>query len=362
MRVAFIMEQHIGHRTFYENLRCYASVDPRIESRWVEVNYFQEDGWIETSRLIPSGIKGPLRGFLQSRKGLNASPVDAAFFNTQIPAVFTMDRMKNIPTIISTDITPMQYDRIAKVYGHKPDKSGLVKKIKYRINRSLFNNAAHIIAWSNWVRESLMTDYGVPENRISVIPPGVDMDLWSPAMILNDKPPMKILFVGGDFKRKGGFTLLEAYKILDRSDVELHLVTREEVQKIPGVFIYHHMKANSPELIKLYSQCDIFVLPSLGEAFGIVAVEALACGLPVIASKIGGLMDIIEDGKNGLLIPPGDPIALAMAIRHLVENHDLHMNMRYAARKSAEDRFDAQKNSDKCVGLILEHARSNDAA
>ncbi len=147
--------------------------------------------------------------------------------------------------------------------------------------------------------------------------------------------------------------MLEAFRLLDRSKVELHLVTREPIAHIPGMNIYHGLKPNSPELIGLYRQSSIFVLPSLAEAFGIAAVEALGSGLPVIASRVGGLAEIVEDGKNGLLVPPGDPQALAEAVLKLIQDEGALRTMRLEARRSAEARFDARENARRCISLVL---------
>jgi glycosyltransferase involved in cell wall biosynthesis len=170
---------------------------------------------------------------------------------------------------------------------------------------------------------------------------------------------MKILFVGGDFIRKGGQTLIDAYNKFDHSCLELHLVTRADVNISPGVFTYHNLQPNSPELIYLYQHCDVFVLPSLAEAFGIAAVEALACGLPVIAARTGGLTEVVEDGRNGILIPPGDAGALTGAIQYLLDDPERYLEMSRYARVSAENRFDASKNAGKIVSIILNSAGHN---
>lgn len=368
MRVAFLMEQHIGHRTFYLNLRRYAAVDQRIEPRWVEISYFRENGWIEKSRLLPAGLKGSLRGFLQARQGWSASPSDVYVFHTQVPAVFLMDRLGKAPYILSTDITPIQYDSLAGPYGHKADSPGPLKSAKHRLNLAVFRQAAHIVAWSSWVRGSLIADYAVAPEKISVIPPGVDLETWQPEPPAPPDPnrPLRLLFVGGDFTRKGGHLLLEALAAISAARagqpaVELHLVTREPVAHVPGLFIYHGLKSNSPELARLVRQADLFILPTLAEAFGIAAVEALASGLPVIASRVGGLDDVVVDGSNGILLPPGDVQALTQAILRLVSDAPLRRKMSLAARRTAETQFDARINADRLVSLIVEITRKNHA-
>lgn len=352
IRVSFVMEQHLGHRTYAQNLRRYTAVDPRLEPSWVDVTYF-ESGHLWERLPLPKGLKGTGRGVRQVRRGLKA-PCDAAFFNTQVPAVFAFDWLRRIPCIISTDITPIQYDTLAQAYGHRPDRGGPVKTFKYRLNREVFRRAKKIIAWSQWVSHSLQTDYGMPPDKICVIPPGVDLDFWRPAPRVQENALVKILFVGGDFERKGGKRLLEAFRQIGASRAELHLVTRDIVPYEPGVHVYHGLTPNHPELLRLYQQSDLFVLPAEAEAFGIAAVEASACGLPAIVSRAGGLGDVVVEEETGLLLPPGDTQALKQALDRLIRAPDLRREMGAATRQRAETRFDARTNARRITDLLVE--------
>jgi glycosyltransferase involved in cell wall biosynthesis len=358
-RVTFVMEQHIGHRTYYQNLRsCVEDVD-EIDASWVEITY--EDSASPWSRysLLPRSIKGTLVGRSQARKGVEQE-ADIVFFNTQVPAVLSGKSRQLRNYLVATDITPSQYDRMSHWYGHKPDGDGWISHYKHRLNRQVLNNASFLLPWSNWTAGSLVEDYGVSPDRVMTVPPGVDLAVWSPK-ILPERDQIRILFVGGDFYRKGGDLLLETFEALlqmfPARSLELALVTNTQVAHRPGVKIYRDMKPNSPDLIHLYQSSDIFVLPTRAEAFGIAAVEASAVGLPVVATRVGGLADIVEDGETGFLIDPEELQPLVDALTILIENHTLRSDMGRAGLLRAQERFDATRNAEKIIHLLLAAAR-----
>lgn len=358
IEVTFVMEQHIGHRAYYENLRNPVEKQARVRSRWVEVTY-QNGGHVwERMGFIPKGIRGPVVGRSQVRQGLRKG-ADAIFFNTQVPAVLAGTMGKARPFIIATDITPIQYDAMGEYYGHRTNEPQLLKEYKHRRNLQVFNQAAYICPWSSWVGESLVNDYGVDERKIKVIHPGLNLKKWR-ADPSQKGEAVRILFVGGDFERKGGGSLLQAYQALIQrfspEEVELVLVTRSPVEALAGVKVFSYFEPNSPELIRLYQSSDIFVLPTYAEAFGIAAVEASATGLAVIATRVGGLVDIVEDGRSGFLIDPGRLEALIEKLTFLVENQEARSQMGKIARARTEKLFDAAQNAARVVDLLQEIA------
>ena len=106
-----------------------------------------------------------------------------------------------------------------------------------------------------------------------------------------------------------------------------------------------------PELLKVM---DVVVVPSLQESFGMVPVEAMAMKIPVIATRVGGLVEVIEDGKTGILVPPGDVGSLCMAIKQLIENPEMRKEMGEAGKKRVEEKFDILVNVRKTEQLYLE--------
>jgi glycosyltransferase involved in cell wall biosynthesis len=112
------------------------------------------------------------------------------------------------------------------------------------------------------------------------------------------------------------------------------------------------MVPNSPELLQLYHTSDLFILPSLGECFGIATLEAMGAGLPVIATDIGGTADIIESGRNGFIIPNKDVNAIGQAVEMILTDDARRIEMGRQSRTIAEERFDLEKNAQRTFGYL----------
>ncbi len=352
IHATFFMEQHMGHRVHYQNLRAFVDRSDQVHPTWVPVTYAGWNRLIERFPLFPGHIRGSLVCRLQVRQGLKAKPSDVLYFNTQVPAALGNPLAKGKPYLIATDITPVQYNRLA-AYRHPVDANEVLRRFKQHVNTKVFQEAARLLPWTSWAADSLIRDYGVDPRRIEVLPVGVDLEHWRPAGPVH-RERVRILFVGANFERKGGFLLLEAFRSLPPGLAQLSVVTHSHVPRLPGVTVYHHIQPNSEALLELYQTSDIFVLPSYAEAFGIAAVEASASGLPVIASSSGGLPDIVVDQETGFLIPVGDVHALAAHLRILVENAELRWRMGHAAYCRARNLFDARKNAARLVQILCE--------
>ena len=356
LRAVFLLEQQIGHRTYAENLKRAVSADARIVPTWVPITYAQPGGFWERLTFLPAHWRGTLRGRAQARAGL-AQPYAVAFCNTQVPAALAGAKIFRQPYVVSTDITPAQYDRMGERYGHRADRLAILRAYKHCANMRVFQNAARVLPWSTWVAESLVAEYGVDAARIEVAPPGVDVEQWSPRAEKPGDGRLRLLFVGGDLYRKGGATLLAAFAELQRvrgDQVELHMVTRSPAPQAGGVIGHYDLQANDPRLVALYQQCDVFVLPTEAEAFGIAAIEASATGLPVIATRVGGLPDVVRDGETGFLINPGDTRDLVARINILADDVALRQRLGAAARAHAVEKFNATKNAARIVEILLQ--------
>jgi glycosyltransferase involved in cell wall biosynthesis len=342
-RAGFVMEQVLGHVSHYRTLRSAIDHNAGIDPQWIEVTY-EGAGRLERSRWIPAPVRSTLRGFLQVREGLTRRPLDAVLYHTQKPAVFQWDLLARVPSVLSLDVTPRQYDELGTFYDHRPDADGPTAAFKHWLNRRTFALSRHVVVWSHWVKQSLIADYGLPSGKVSVIPPGVDLSLWtSPAERRNRLP--RVLFVGGDFERKGGHLLLDWYRQQGRGRCTLDIVTRARLAPEDGVTIFNGIQGNTDQARQRFCEADVFILPSLGECFGIASVEAMAAGLPVVATNVGGAADIVDDGVTGYLIAPNDRRALDAALDRLVSDESTRTRMGRAGRRKAEAAFDGAANA-----------------
>ena len=203
------------------------------------------------------------------------------------------------------------------------------------IERTAYEAADGVIAVSEGMKRDVMKLYGVPEDRVKVIYNGIDPDFYKPTFDeeilkkwgVDPKRPF-VLFVGRITRQKGISQLIQA--IPQIQDAVPHT-----------------------ELRVLYSHATVFATPSLYEPFGIINLEAMSCGTPVVGSAVGGIPEIIVDGETGYLVPlkavsatnfePVDPKAFqtdfANKLNKILENPELAKKMGEVSRKRAIDVF-----------------------
>jgi glycosyltransferase involved in cell wall biosynthesis len=264
------------------------------------------------------------------------------------------------------DATPRLHDQYARWYKKSfVPKSPTVQKIKQTPVRLVFQDAAHLLPFSQWAGDSLVRDYGINEKKITVIPPGLDLDFWSRARTGNmrrkhEGESTRILFVGGEFMRKGGDLLLRVAGREEFSQCEFHFVTQSFRGAIgKNVFVYDNLPANSEKLLDLYRTADIFALPTRSDFYSLVSLEAMAMNLPVVATPVGGIGEIIEEGKSGFLIPTDDEDALAHRLRTLAASEGMRRQFGEFGRRIVEERFDLRMNAERTVEFMKKAAQSS---
>ncbi len=366
IHTAFVMEQALGHVTHYRNLREVVDRQPNVKPVWLPIP-FDVRG---PARLVPVlSNTWSVRASWRARRALDAArarrKLDAIFFHTQVTSLFSVGIMRDIPTLISLDATPINYDTIGRPYGHRPAGSGLIDRKKFELNRSAFQAAARLIAWSDWARRSLIQDYEVDPRRVHVLAPGAAAPYFEIGKARSATPapedasrPLQILFVGGDFFRKGGPLLMECLRGPLGQRCQLHLVTQCMVPAQPNVFVHRGLQPNSAPLLELFAQADVLVLPTQADSLGLVLMEAAAAGLPTIATRVGALPEAVCDGETGLLIDVGDRVGLEVALTQLLNNPQQRRHMGRTAHAMARQKFDANSNNQRLLDLVRELAEA----
>jgi glycosyltransferase involved in cell wall biosynthesis len=348
-RFCFLAERQVGIGS------AAAAIEPHLKSRpdstWTDITYSKAGGLVERLPL-PGRVGGTLRGFLQTGDALRRGPFDALFFLTHNPAVLRQQAVGRTPTALWTDVTPALLDAQAEQYAHPVERNATLRAVKHALVRRTFRRAALCVGWSEWARRSFVKDYGVPEAKTAVLAPGVDLSRWTLSARGESSGLPRLLFVGGDFSRKGGDLLLDVFRRHLRGRAHLDLVTRDAVSEEEGVRVHRGLNASSPKLLQLYHEATAFVLPTRGDCFSIASMEAMAVGLPVVVSGVGGIPEIVRPGETGFLIDPGDGRSLRDALESLLAEPALARAKGLAGRARAEDMYDSRKTADRLLGLL----------
>lgn len=357
LHVAFVPWMVAGVRSQWENMRPYVTNRPDIQPRVVEVHPYKAGGLVERLPVVPSNVKGTLREMMSATPLFRAPRVDAIWtsdIRALLPFSLTKGLLQRPVIVTSTDATIVQQANFGDFYGARANRS-VAGRLRNAMS-TLYQEGVTVVGpWSEWAAISLIDDLHVPSSKVRVLSPGIDLRRWT--FVERRRLPgdaVRLLFVGGDFVRKGGDLLLDVFTERLRNHCELHLVTRDPVQERPGVYVYRNFGPNDPGLRDLYARCDVFVLPTRADCFSLASIEAMAMGLPVVTTAIGGIPEIVADGRSGFLIGPDDGQALAERIEKLVESPRLRLKMGTEGRRIAEARFDAAKNTDHLLDTILD--------
>lgn len=232
-----------------------------------------------------------------------------------------------------------------------------MERYKYALNRRAFEHAVALVTWCHWAKDSLIHDYGIAEEKITVIAPGVDLAQWpghwarERARDAETRKP-HLLFVGGDFERKGGEVLLECFHRYLQDTCELSIVTQSPVAPERNLHIYHNVAPNSDTLLRLYAQADIFVFPTLADCAPLAVPEAMAAALPVVSTRIGAIPEMVRDGEQGLLVERGGADELYTALKQLMDSPELRMRMGNRGRETVLEEYDAGHNAQRLLDLL----------
>ena len=234
-------------------------------------------------------------------------------------------------------------------------------RLAYWLRQVTLRRTALFVPWSHFTAERTEDVYPPAASRTVVIHPGVDLEKWPQRTPPPAHERFRLLFVGGDPVRKGLDTVLDAYDRGLRDACELDVVTslaalpdgwRRRIDELPHVRVHDGLTPGAPELQRLYREADAFVLPTTLDMSSIASVEAMAMGIPVIVPDVGGVPDILIDGKTGLVVRPGEAPALQAAVERLRTDQALREALVLAARQHVETHFDLRKNGPALLASV----------
>jgi glycosyltransferase involved in cell wall biosynthesis len=223
------------------------------------------------------------------------------------------------------------------------------------VERLNARRAARVHATSRYAAERIGRGYGLPARRLRVVPEPIDLAAWeaalgaAPARRLTSDP-LRLLSVAHLYPRKSLDTLVDALALV-QSPIQAQVVgvgpcldawrLRAERRGLADRvrFLGHVPFA---QLVAEYRACDVFCLPSRQEGFGIVFLEAMAAGRPVLACAAAAVPEVVPDGVAGLLVPPADAVALAEALDRLAEDPSLRVRLADGGREHVRQ-FDADR-------------------
>jgi hypothetical protein len=278
------------------------------------------------------------------------------------------------PTVLSL-MTSLK--TIAGIHATWPNPTQVQQVIALETETTKRSQYIHAI--SNAILAKVRTEHGIQTPHTYVVPLGIqDHRAAYPRTRRPDDGRIVVLFVGRLERRKGVDLFLEAATSLIGlfPQVDFVLVGKDTIFTDIGATYreaFTHQYRDRPdildrvtfagqvseeELYRHYANADIFCLPSRFESFGLVLVEAMVFGKPVVAMKIGGMQEIVQDGVNGFLAKPEDAAALAAALRRLIENEDLRQECGLQSRLRYEQHFSADimvTNTIACYENVAQH-------
>jgi D-inositol-3-phosphate glycosyltransferase len=311
----------------------------------------------ELVNYIPEFVQG-IKAFA-CEKDIQYDIIHSHYWLSGIAAAALSDFWGGIPIVHMFHTLGEMKNRIART---EAEREG-----EYRINgeRQALRRADRVVVATIAELTQLRFLYKANQSKLVVIPPGVDVSHFYPIpsdeakMYVGLKPDDRmVLFVGRIEPLKGVDTLIQAMSCVQLKQVRpVHLAIiggdpaaspqemSDEMARLQklcddlavGQTVVFLGKRDQDKLPYYYSAATLLVMPSHYESFGMVALEAMACGTPVIASEVGGLAYLVKDGETGFTIPDQDPEALCEKISLLLNDHELHATMSQQAVAYAQD-------------------------
>lgn len=300
----------------------------------------------KTWALVTSYMYGVIRDTANEEIRRNFKHVD---FTIQTQSMFN-GAIDGIPHFVYTDSTVLANQN----YPYLHPATYMKSKAWMRLEPNIYHDATMNFVFSFDQRQSLLTQYAVPEQKVVWVGAGSNVPLDQNDVYGKEQTQKRILFVGVNWERKGGQQLYHVFRRLRKTiPVELDIVGCEpNLPEMAGITI--HGRISQQEVDELYKKASVFCLPTLQEPFGIVFVEAMHRKLPVVATDVGAIPDLVENAVNGYRVPPFDEEALYTALHQILTNPTLQQSMGEESWYKAQE-YTWEKTVDRMVNVIRQY-------
>lgn len=347
--VVFVIDEVAGGTTYFDHIEKAMEYLPYIKPyffRYAHKNFLKAN--IKQIPFYKGWVKPFRASYLSNALFSDKFPkkIDAFFFfSFELPISYNVAH--NTPSIVAFDGTLIDSFRL-KMQFHNNTLANLECFLKWSITKfpllKMTKNIDYFLPLTTWCKNSLINDFNVDPEKIVVAPGGYDTSVWKPInRTFNTSNKKKLLFVGNDFIRKGGKFLIELFSTHLSSNCELTIISNDAFFKdysVPkGINVISGIR-DFYKIIPYYQEADLFLLPTQIEWMGHVLIEASLTGVPIVATDVGGVSEIVKDEYNGYLLPLNATVTEWMTkVEKILTNESLWSKMRKNTLKLAESNF-----------------------
>ena len=316
---------------------------PRTRTDWLELGIMSTGAFPE-----PRAFSHRLDGFMRE----HGDRFDVVHDNQCLGT--GMVRIAERTPLLATVHHPITVDKRLDLAETRNPWRQITKRRWYSflgMQKRVLRKLPRLITVSETSRRDIIAEFGVDPERIDVVPVGVDQEIFRPQPEIATVPGRLLAVISSDVPLKGLSFLIEAVAKLRTEVPHAHLVVigrmrpedpaRKHVARFgleDAVTLTGNISYD--EMLRLYGEAEVAVVPSLYEGFSLPSIQAMACALPLVCTKAGAIPEVAgRDGETALLVPPRDPAALAVAIKRVLENPELGKRLGAAARERVLDKF-----------------------
>ena len=291
-----------------------------------------------------------------AKKILNEFDFDVLIYNNAFTGLLCTLFLKKRVVVMINDDNKLYYKKISFKFNKKYFKT----KILGYFERVAVINADTVIVNSLFMKKQVSLHYGLKEDKTKLLIKGIDLEKYKFRIREKFTSEIEILFIKADYVRGGLFDLIEAITLLQNSKIKITIIgpPLDQINLIKkkinnrGIAKYEINGPLHPNSVKQYfERADIFCVPAHKEALGVANMEALASGIPVISTNVGGVPEVLDYGNCGWLVEPGNPMKIAESLAECINNDNIRIKKSKKGIKYVQ-KFDSKKLVSNFINII----------